>query len=114
MLAFNGCSTVDEFDFSECTALTAIGSSAFSYCKAGAGFDTYDTCVRAHRIFGVTRAIIVTQDFHEPRAVSVLRDSQVSIFDEPEARVDLWAGPGPAAARHPAQGRPSGDRDPTT
>ena len=38
-----------------------------------AGFDTYDTCVRARRIFGVTRAIIVTQDFHEPRAVSVCR-----------------------------------------
>ena len=38
VLAFNGCNTVDEFDFSECTALTAIGSSAFSYCKAGAAF----------------------------------------------------------------------------
>ena len=42
-----------------------------------AGFDTYDTCVRAHRIFGVTRAIIVTQDFHEPRAVSVCRAAGV-------------------------------------
>ena len=38
MLAFNGCSTVDEFDFSKCTDLTAIGRSAFSYCKAGAAF----------------------------------------------------------------------------
>ena len=38
MLAFNGCSRIDEFDFSKCTALTAIGSSAFSYCKSGAAF----------------------------------------------------------------------------
>ena len=38
-----------------------------------AGFDTYDTCVRARRIFGIERALLVTQDFHEPRAVSVCR-----------------------------------------
>ena len=44
-----------------------------------AGFDTYDTCVRARRIFGVTQAIIVTQDFHEPRAVSVCRAAGVEV-----------------------------------
>lgn len=38
-----------------------------------AGFDTYDSCVRAHRIFGVNRAIVVTQDFHLPRAVALCR-----------------------------------------
>ncbi|MEU4427328.1 ElyC/SanA/YdcF family protein [Actinoplanes sp. NPDC024001] len=39
-----------------------------------AGFDTYDSCVRAHRIFGVNRAIVVTQDFHLPRAVALCRE----------------------------------------
>jgi SanA protein len=34
-----------------------------------AGRRTYDTCYRAGYIFGVTDAIIVTQDFHLPRAV---------------------------------------------
>lgn len=34
-----------------------------------AGRRTYDTCYRARVIFGVTDAIIVTQDFHLPRAV---------------------------------------------
>jgi vancomycin permeability regulator SanA len=38
-----------------------------------AGFDTYDSCARAHRIFGVNRAIVVTQDFHLPRAVALCR-----------------------------------------
>jgi vancomycin permeability regulator SanA len=38
-----------------------------------AGFDTYDTCVRAHRIFGVQRAILVSQAFHVPRAVTICR-----------------------------------------
>jgi vancomycin permeability regulator SanA len=34
-----------------------------------AGFNTYDSCYRAHAIFGVTKAIVVTQDYHLPRAV---------------------------------------------
>ncbi|GAB3622523.1 ElyC/SanA/YdcF family protein [Mariniluteicoccus endophyticus] len=38
-----------------------------------AGFDTYDSCVRAKRIFGVERLTIVTQDYHVPRAVATCR-----------------------------------------
>ncbi len=35
-----------------------------------AGFDTYDTCVRAKQIFGVTSATLVTQSYHLPRALA--------------------------------------------
>lgn len=38
-----------------------------------AGFDTYDSCVRARRIFGVTRAIVVSQTYHLPRALATCR-----------------------------------------
>lgn len=38
-----------------------------------AGFDTYDSCARAERIFGVRRATVVTQSFHLPRAVALCR-----------------------------------------
>ena len=38
-----------------------------------AGFDTYSSCVRAVRIFGVSRAIVVTQGYHLPRAVALCR-----------------------------------------
>jgi vancomycin permeability regulator SanA len=38
-----------------------------------AGFDTYDSCARAIRIFGVHQAIIVTQTYHLPRAVALCR-----------------------------------------
>jgi vancomycin permeability regulator SanA len=38
-----------------------------------AGFDTYDSCVRANKIFGVRQAIVVTQAFHLPRAVTLCR-----------------------------------------
>jgi vancomycin permeability regulator SanA len=34
-----------------------------------AGRRTYDTCYRAREIFGVNSAILVTQDFHLPRAL---------------------------------------------
>jgi SanA protein len=34
-----------------------------------AGRRTYDTCYRAKAIFGVEQALLVTQDFHLPRAV---------------------------------------------
>jgi SanA protein len=34
-----------------------------------AGRRTYDTCYRAKAIFGLERAILVTQDFHLPRAL---------------------------------------------
>ena len=38
-----------------------------------AGFDTYDSCARAVRVFGVHQAIVVTQTFHLPRAVTLCR-----------------------------------------
>jgi vancomycin permeability regulator SanA len=38
-----------------------------------AGFDTYDSCARAIRIFGVRRAIVVTQTYHLTRAVALCR-----------------------------------------
>lgn len=38
-----------------------------------AGFDTYDSCVRAKRIFGVDRLTIVTQGYHLPRALATCR-----------------------------------------
>lgn len=38
-----------------------------------AGFDTYDSCVRAKQIFGVTSLTLVTQDYHLPRAVATCR-----------------------------------------
>jgi SanA protein len=36
-----------------------------------AGLSTYDTCYRAKEVFGVDRAILVTQRFHMPRALYI-------------------------------------------
>jgi vancomycin permeability regulator SanA len=43
-----------------------------------AGFTTWDTCARAHRVFGVDKAILVTQAFHIPRAVALCRANGVN------------------------------------
>lgn len=39
-----------------------------------AGFTTYESCYRAKEIFGVSDAILITQDFHLPRAVFLCRN----------------------------------------
>ncbi|MFD6419354.1 vancomycin high temperature exclusion protein [Streptomyces sp. NPDC060194] len=43
-----------------------------------AGFDTWDSCVRAKRIFGVDRAVLVSQGFHIRRAVALCRAAGVT------------------------------------
>lgn len=37
------------------------------------GLDTYDTCARAVDVYGVRRALLVSQAFHLPRAVTLCR-----------------------------------------
>ncbi|SFH20955.1 SanA protein [Modicisalibacter xianhensis] len=36
-----------------------------------AGFSTFDTLVRAREIFGVSRSLLITQDWHLPRALFI-------------------------------------------
>jgi vancomycin permeability regulator SanA len=60
-----------------------------------AGFDTYDSCVRAVRIFGVTSATLVTQSYHMPRALATCRTiglDAVGVGDETvkSAAPDVW------------------------
>jgi vancomycin permeability regulator SanA len=53
--------------------LIARGVPASRIVLDYAGFDTYDSCARARRIFGVRQAIVVTQSFHIDRAVALCR-----------------------------------------
>jgi SanA protein len=50
-------------------ALVRRGVSPMDIFEDHAGFDTWATMVRARNIFGVRRAVIVTQGFHMPRAL---------------------------------------------
>ncbi len=53
--------------------LLAAGIPAQDIFLDHAGFDTYSSMYRAQAVFGVRTAAIVTQDFHLPRALFVVR-----------------------------------------
>ncbi|MFT3860641.1 SanA/YdcF family protein [Micropruina sp.] len=53
--------------------LIAKGVPAKKVVGDYAGFDTYDSCVRARQVFGVSRAIVVSQTYHLPRALATCR-----------------------------------------
>jgi vancomycin permeability regulator SanA len=43
-----------------------------------AGFSTYESCYRAHKVFDVHRAVVITQRYHLPRAVYTCRQLGVN------------------------------------
>ncbi|WP_327356189.1 SanA/YdcF family protein [Streptomyces sp. NBC_01304] len=45
-----------------------------------AGFDTWDSCVRAKKIFGVDRAVLISQGFHIRRAVALCRSAGIDAY----------------------------------
>ena len=58
-----------------------------------AGFDTYDSCARAVRVFGVTRAIVVTQAYHVARAVTLCRRLGLDADGVGDSSVKQFRGP---------------------
>lgn len=51
----------------------AAGVPAQAIATDPAGFRTYDTCARARAVYGVDRALLVTQRYHLPRALYTCR-----------------------------------------
>ncbi len=45
-----------------------------------AGFDTWDSCVRARKIFGVDEAVLISQGFHIRRAVALCQEAGVTSY----------------------------------
>ncbi len=63
-----------------------------------AGYDTYATCVRAKEVFGIDRAVLVSQAYHVPRAVTTCRAVGVDALGAGDHTVqtlgaDSWPGP---------------------
>jgi SanA protein len=65
--------TTDAGRYSEPAAMQqyalSLGVPAQAIVLDNAGYRTYDTCYRAKAIFGLDSALLVTQDFHIPRAL---------------------------------------------
>ncbi|WP_254710805.1 SanA/YdcF family protein [Streptomyces lunaelactis] len=78
------------------TYLTARGVPGKQIVSDYAGFDTWDSCVRAKKIFGVDRAVLVTQGFHIRRAVALCRAAGVESYGvgvgEPHDSVWYYGG----------------------
>ncbi len=58
-----------------------------------AGRSTYETCERAHKIFGLERAVLISESAHLPRAIYTCRKLGVDAVG--------WSSDGPALARFP-------------
>ncbi|MFH8620780.1 vancomycin high temperature exclusion protein [Streptomyces vietnamensis] len=74
------------------TYLTARGVPDGRIVSDYAGFDTWDSCVRARKVFGVDRAVLVTQDFHIKRAVALCDRAGVDSYGVgvPEPHDRTW------------------------
>ena len=67
--------------------------SADALVLDGAGVDTHASCRRAHDVYGVRRAVVITQDYHLPRA----------LFECEHAGIDAVGVGVSAASFHPVQ-----------
>ncbi|MGW0977296.1 SanA/YdcF family protein [Streptomyces griseus] len=78
------------------TYLTGRGVPDERIVSDYAGFDSWDSCVRAKKIFGVDRAVLVSQGFHIHRAVTLCRSAGIDAYgvgvDEPRDSVWYYGG----------------------
>ncbi|MGH3311052.1 MAG: SanA/YdcF family protein [Streptomyces sp.] len=85
--------------------LTERGVPARRVVADYAGFDTWDSCTRAARVFGVRHALLVSQDFHIRRAAALCRAAGIESYGVPvpEPRDVTWYAGGlreiPGAAK---------------
>lgn len=60
--------------------LTERGVPGSRVVRDYAGFDTWDSCVRAKKIFGVDRAVLISQGFHIRRAVALCEAAGIDSY----------------------------------
>jgi len=56
------------------------------------GLRTYDTCYRAINVYGYEEAIVVTQDFHLPRALYLCHFMGIDVQGVPAREGHYWRG----------------------
>ncbi len=68
-------------------ALVTRGVPASAITMDFAGFRTRDSMARAKAVFGLQRFTIVTDDFHEPRAIFLARSYGLDVVGYPSASI---------------------------
>lgn len=61
-------------------AAVALGAPAERVLLDYAGFRTLDSCVRLRRVFGQIEALVVSQQFHLPRAIHLCRSAGINAY----------------------------------
>lgn len=72
-----------------------LGVPAGAVVQDHAGFDTYSSCYRARSVWGLTKAVVVSQPFHLPRAIWLCRSlgvDVVGVATEPGPFGPTWYG----------------------
>lgn len=54
------------------------------------GYDTYDSCVRAKEVYGVSSVTLVSQSYHLPRAVTICREIGLDAVGVGGERAKRW------------------------
>ena len=74
-------------------ALVAAGVPARAITCDYAGFRTLDSVMRAQLVFGLTNFLVVTEEFHCPRAVWIARRHQLDAvaFAAPDVPLASWS-----------------------
>lgn len=80
------------------TYLLAHGVPDSAIVRDDAGLDTHASCVRAHDVYGVDRAVVITQDYHLPRALFTCRHAGIDAVGVPVSAAS--ARPWQAVAWH--------------
>lgn len=84
----NNAETYNETDTMR-AYLVAAGVPDAKIAGDHAGFDTWDSCVRAYEVFGVRAATVVTQNFHLPRAVALCQAAGIDTVGTGDASLDV-------------------------
>ncbi|MDR1355685.1 MAG: YdcF family protein [Propionibacteriaceae bacterium] len=66
------------------TWLESVGVPSGRIIMDKGGDDTYSSCARARDVYGVRSLIVVTQDYHLPRAVAVCKLLNIDVLGVPE------------------------------
>jgi vancomycin permeability regulator SanA len=68
------------------------GVPAVRVVRDYAGFNTWDSCTRARRIFGVDHAVLVSTDYHVRRALELCRAAGIDSYavGVPEPQDETW------------------------
>lgn len=94
VLLVSGDNSVDHYNETDTMRdfLVDAGVPAEHIAADYAGFSTWDSCARAHEVFGVDAATVVTQDFHLPRAVRLCQAAGIDAVGVADAAMGERTG----------------------